>query len=252
MELTFNHNGKSYQFDTSTPIDISLSVMRNTPGANCFYTEKPKYESYRAGNFVGNVAMGGACNVDIITFTPHGNGTHTECIGHINAQGCLITDALKEAFLVSQLISVTPEHIDGDLVITLESMLLAGINSELQAILIRTLPNQDSKKIQDYSGTNPAYFAPEALQWLTDHHIKHLLCDIPSVDREDDGGKLLAHKAFFGVRNAPRLDATITELIYVPSAINDGYYMLNLQIAPFQSDASPSRPLLYSMLELTK
>lgn len=251
MELSFNHNGKSYQFNTSTPIDISLSVMRNTPGANCFYTDKPKYESYRAGNFVGNVALGGACNVDIITFTPHGNGTHTECIGHINAQGRLITETLKEAFLVSQLISVTPEHINGDLVITLESIIAAGISSEAEAIIIRTIPNHDSKIILDYSGTNPAYFAPEALQWLTDNKIKHLLCDIPSVDREDDGGKLLAHKAFFGVPNAPRLDATITELIYAPSSISDGYYLLNLQIAPFQSDASPSRPLLFPLLKPT-
>ena len=77
--------------------------------------------------------------------------------------------------------------------------------------------------------------------------VKHLICDIPSVDRQDDGGKLLAHKAFFGVPEAPRLDATITELVYIPSNIEDGLYMLNLQIAAFQSDASPSRPVLYKL-----
>ena len=74
-----------------------------------------------------------------------------------------------------------------------------------------------------------------------------MLCDIPSVDREDDGGKLLAHKAFFGVPESPRWDATITELIYVDNSIEDGLYMLDIQIASFQSDASPSRPLLYRL-----
>jgi len=250
MELTFNHNGKSYLFDTSLAYDISLSVMRSSPGANCFYTDKPIYESYSAGNFVGNVALGGACNVDVITFTPHGNGTHTECIGHLNDQGLFITESLKECFLVSQLISISPKVINQDLVITLDLLLEAGLVLDAQALIVRTLPNYDSKKIHDYSGTNPTYFAPEVLQWLTDNQIKHLLCDIPSVDREDDGGQLLAHKAFFGLPKSPRLDATITELIYAPSTIIDGYYMLNLQIAPFQSDASPSRPLLFSLKEL--
>lgn len=85
------------------------------------------------------------------------------------------------------------------------------------------------------------------MQYLKEQGIKHVLCDIPSVDREDDGGKLLAHKAFFGVPESPRLDTTITELIYVDNSIEDGLYLLDIQIASFQSDASPSRPVLYRL-----
>ncbi len=39
--------------------------------------------------------------------------------------------------------------------------------------------------------------------------------------------------------------STITELIYVPDHVPDGEYLLNLQIAPFNADASPSRPIIF-------
>jgi hypothetical protein len=67
------------------------------------------------------------------------------------------------------------------------------------------------------------------------------------VDREEDEGNLEAHHAFWNYPNAPRLDATITEFIYVKDEIRDGLYFLNLQIASFESDASPSKPVLYAI-----
>ncbi len=59
--------------------------------------------------------------------------------------------------------------------------------------------------------------------------IEHLLIDLPSVDRESDGGKLEFHHAFWGVPNDPQFHKTITELIFVPNHIPDGDYILNLQ-----------------------
>jgi len=247
MVLFFNHNGNSYSFNTLEPIDISLPVMRGGIGVNCFYANKPSYLPYQAGSFIGNVAMGGACNVDLISFMPHGNGTHTECIGHINSDGQTIPDTLKEGFMLVSLITVLPDEIEGDHIISRHLIEARGVEEQTEAIIVRTLPNLESKRIHDYSGTNPAYFSWDALHFLREKGIKHLLCDIPSVDREDDGGKLLAHRSFFGVPESPRLDATITELVFVSENIPDGLYMLNLQIAPFQSDASPSRPLLYTI-----
>lgn len=245
MQLSFNYNGILYSFNTSYPLDISLGVRHDGLGTNCFYTDRPVFKPYKAGSFIGNVAQGGACNVDIINFTPHGNGTHTECIGHITAQQQSITEALPQGLMLAKLLTVNPEKLGEDLVINLNQLPSLESENGLEAIIIRTLPNVDSKKTRDYSGENPAYFSPEALQYLKEQGIKHLLCDIPSVDREDDGGKLLAHKAFFGIPESPRLDATITELIFVDDSIEDGLYMLDIQIASFQSDASPSRPLLY-------
>lgn len=247
MQLSFNHNGIFYKIDTSKPLDISLGVRHDGQGTNCFYTDRPSFKPYQAGTFIGNVAQGGACNVDIINFTPHGNGTHTECIGHITAEQQSITDAMPQGLMMARLVTINPERVGDDLVINKNQISLPETDNGMEALIVRTLPNDASKKNRDYSGTNPAYFSPEALQYIKEKGVNHLLCDIPSVDREDDGGKLLAHKAFFGVPDAPRLNATITELIYANDSIEDGLYLLDIQIAPFQSDASPSRPLLYRL-----
>jgi hypothetical protein len=43
---------------------------------------------------------------------------------------------------------------------------------------------------------------------------------------------------------------TITEMIFAPSYLEDGAYLLNLQIPAFVSDAAPSRPIIYKINEL--
>jgi hypothetical protein len=44
----------------------------------------------------------------------------------------------------------------------------------------------------------------------------------------------------------PRYSATITELIYVPEGVEDGLYLLNLQVPNLRTDAVLSRPVLYA------
>ncbi|MNE18352.1 hypothetical protein D3C80_1113840 [compost metagenome] len=79
---------------------------------------------------------------------------------------------------------------------------------------------------------------------------------MPSVDKEHDEGKLLAHKAFWNVEDVDnlnpdaRVNCTITEMIFVADEVQDGSYLLNLQIASFENDASPSKPILYRPLIL--
>ncbi|MGI0056090.1 MAG: hypothetical protein ACREAK_01815, partial [Nitrosarchaeum sp.] len=71
---------------------------------------------------------------------------------------------------------------------------------------------------------------------------------------EHDEGKLLAHKAFWNVKDVTvlnadaRMDCTITEMIFVKDEILDGSYILNIQIASFENDASPSKPILYAIV----
>lgn len=84
--------------------------------------------------------------------------------------------------------------------------------------------------------------------------IEHLLVDLPSIDRTHDEGRLSAHRIFWGLpagstryTQAQRPRASVTELIFVPDSIADGRYLLDLQIAPFLSDAAPSRPVLYRL-----
>ncbi len=40
-------------------------------------------------------------------------------------------------------------------------------------------------------------------------------------------------------------------MIFAADSVEDGNYLLNLQIAPFTSDASPSRPILFEVFEKT-
>ena len=122
-----------------------------------------------------------------------------------------------------------------------------------KAIIIRTIPNLISKKHKNYSKTNPPYLSEEAAIFIREIGIQHLLIDLPSVDREEDEGKLLAHKAFWNVKDVnnlnddARLNCTITEMIFVENEVQDGNYILNLQIASFENDASPSKPILYKI-----
>ena len=80
-------------------------------------------------------------------------------------------------------------------------------------------------------------------------HITHERLSVR--DRAQDGGRLAAHRIFWGLPPgstaagmATRKHATITEMAFIDSAIADGAYLLNLQVAPFMIDAAPSRPIL--------
>ncbi len=99
----------------------------------------------------------------------------------------------------------------------------------------------------NYSDTNPPYFDLSVINVLNKFNVQHFLIDLPSVDRESDGGELAFHHAFWDVPSNPNLEKTITELIYVAPSIEDGQYILELQVAPFENDASPSRPILYKL-----
>jgi kynurenine formamidase len=249
---------QNFEIDLSKPIDISIPLTNSDKNPIAWYIEKPEIEPVKFGDWVGKVSEGSSTNFNNIFFNPHGHGTHTECLGHITREFYSINQCLKQFFFTAELISITPEKINDDFVITLECILTAldvtfklGIPKE--ALIIRTLPNFDEKKHKNYSHTNPPYLSEEAAIFIREIGIKHILIDLPSVDREEDEGKLLAHKAFWNVKNVTnlnedaRLDCTITEMIFVPNEIPDGSYILNIQIASFENDASPSKPILYSL-----
>lgn len=184
-----------------------------------------------------------------IVFNPHGNGTHTESVGHISKEDYPINDCLQNFFFIAELISVKPESIGSDLIITKKQIEQKLGTKMPEALVIRSLPNGMDKMNRQYSGTNPAYLEAEAAKFISDHGIEHLLLDLPSVDKEEDGGALSAHHEFWKYPVSPRKSSTITELIYVPEHILDGTYLLNIQIASFVNDASPSKPLLFNFFK---
>lgn len=247
MLATISHAEKSYQADLSKPVDISIALRKGTENVNAWYGDPVKIEPVRIGDWVGDVNEGGSVNFRNVFFNPHANGTHTECVGHISKENYSVNQSLKNFFFLAKLITVKPHMMEnGDKVIVKEQISIE--DNFVEALIIRTSPNEVEKIDRQYSNTNPAYLHHEAADFVQSSGIKHLLIDLPSVDKERDDGKLLAHRAFWRYPEQTREDCTITELIYVPDNVADGLYLLNLQIASFENDASPSKPVLYALI----
>ncbi len=250
MKLHFDNQ----QFiDTAKGIDISMPLSPNE-GALAWYCDPVKIWPVEGENFIGKVSEGGSTNFNNIQLNPHGNGTHTENVGHISKEFYSINQTLTQFFYQAELITLTPQPFFNDewdaedLILDAEQFKTALQGSSApEALIIRTTPNTQLKKNKNYSNTNPPYIPKEAIIFLNELGIKHLLIDLPSIDRENDFGRLEAHKTFWNYPASPLLDKTITELIYVPDHITDGTYMLNIQIISLENDASPSKPILYEI-----
>ncbi len=245
-QLTINK--KSIKVDLSKPLDISIPLSASNKNPIAWYLEKPEIKPVKEGEWIAKVSEGASINFNNIAFNPHAHGTHTECIGHITPEFYSVNETLKTFFFLAEVISVVPETLGDDLVIS-EKQIKHVLNGKTpEAIVIRTLPNTNSKKNKKYSNTNWPYLLEEAAQFIKEIGVKHLLIDLPSVDKEKDDGNLLAHRAFWNYPKAPRMESTITEFIYVSNKIEDGNYLLNLQLASFHNDASPSKPVLYKLI----
>lgn len=249
MKAIIEHHSKIIKIDLAKPLDISIPLRASKQNVNAWYIGEPKIEPVKNGDWIGSIAQGAAVNFNNIYFNPHAHGTHTECIGHITEEFHSINQNLRQFFFTAELISVAPEKHFKDTVISTKQLEVLLMDKSPEALVIRTMPNMKEKKNRKYSETNWTYLTEEAMVFVRKKGIKHLLIDLPSVDREHDGGKLLSHKAFWDFDGDRRMDCTITELIYVPNRILDGSYLLNIQIAPFENDASPSKPLLYKILD---
>jgi kynurenine formamidase len=246
---------RRYALRLDCPSDLSIPIRFAGPRASAFGIGPAVARPFEADGFVGEVALGGSVNCRTITLTPHGNGTHTECLGHLTAEEVDVLDMLRDAIVPALVITVAPRVVrlpEADFpqpVLTRERIAaeLARWPGEFRdAVVIRTLPNDSIKTRMEWGGTGPPWVAPDAMELLAESGVRHLLLDLPSADPERDEGRLLAHRAFW------REDRhrTITELIYVPNEVADGPYVLNLQVAPIAQDAAPSRPLLFSLEEV--
>lgn len=239
--------------------DISIPLRFNEAQPTFFGAPRASAEPIKGGSFVGDVRHGGSCNCSIHVLAPHCNGTHTECVGHITQERLSVRDLAIRHFSAALLITVTPEpsrEVPGDLVITfaaLQAAIGGASLSDYPGLVIRTLPNDSSKLTRNYDSGSlpPPYFAFDAMRYVVECGVDTLVVDMPSIDRAQDGGKLAAHRIFWGTpagstsaATVTRKNATITEMAFIDSNVPDGAYLLNLQVAPFMIDAAPSRPVL--------
>ena len=253
--------------DLGTDISLPLDFHGDQP---ChFGAPRASAVPLELGGFVGDVLRGGSCNCEMLTLVPHCNGTHTESVAHLTAgasASSLAIDALIPVHLLTVPVraaessdeSADPGPVAGDRWVTAEALRAAAGNSRngpQPGLVVRTLPNHEDKRVRDYgSSDTPPYFTIEAVDLVVSWGVRHLLIDLPSLDRAHDQGRLTGHRRFWGLpaagaSSAPpaRPGASITEMIFVPDRLPDGLYALSLQIAPFVSDAAPSRPLLFPL-----
>ena len=235
--------GRSYTAHLREGHCLAIPLDHNHPQPNAFFA--PLYEAapHKAGDWVGDTREGASVNFFNIRINPHGNGTHTECVGHITKERYSIHELLENGAWIAEVISAYPTLKDnGDRVIE-EITWEEGV----EAVILRTMPNPPDKLVRHYGNTNPPYLDARLAGKMADAGIRHLLLDLPSVDREEDGGELKAHKAWWQYPESTRFEATITEMIYVDNVIPDGLYLLQIQIPALELDACPSRPFIYPL-----
>jgi kynurenine formamidase len=270
MKIAVEIKGRSYFIDPDKPLHISIPLRFGGRQPNAYGVERASSRPCEAGALVGDTRRGGSCNFEQYKFIPHCNGTHTESIGHITFERISVHDALTDAFIPATLISIKPEKAgaagetyavetsETDALITrkkIEEALRGRDENFFDGLIVRTLPNDEEKLGREYLETAPPFFSAEAMLFLRETGVRHLVCDLPSIDRIFDEGRLANHRAFwrvaagsFETNEHSLVSNTITELAFVADEIKDGNYILNLQIAAFAADAAPSRPVLFKVL----
>ncbi len=269
MNARLKPGGREVRVDLSHPYDLSVELDFHGPQPRHFGAPAASSQPFSVPGFSGSVARGASCNCDSITLIPHCNGTHTECAGHLTREPLHAQRIVPRSLLPALLVSIDPSSSDrtaessdpapqpGDRLVT-RSALQTGWPSQLpfapQALVIRTLPNEPTRRTRDYSDLTPPYLTRQAARYVIERGIEHLVVDLPSIDRAHDEGRLTAHRVFFGLpsgdsalAHATRAQCTVTELAYVADEIADGPYFLQLQVPAINGDAVPSRPLLFRL-----
>jgi len=252
LRIELDHCGHTWTA-SGVPIDLSVPVNPHTGLPRAWYKGPATAEPVRSDGWTGSVAEGGSVNFRDVTFNPHAHGTHTETREHIRDAFHPI-DALARSgalpFLMpALLVEAMPEQRStahgNDWVVPMSALESAAPDVQRwapNALLLRCTTGDVHR---DWSNSNPPYLDAGLAEQLVELGIEHLLIDLPSVDREIDGGVLRAHNAFFGDDPTTRVNATISELLCIPQSASAGPGLLAMQVSPFVNDAAPSRPLWF-------
>ena len=274
LEARWQAAGAQWRAALAAPVSLAIPVHFRPGGLRHFGAPPPRSEPLRVGGFTGDVRQGASCNCHSITLTPHCHGTHTECVGHLTDATIHVREIAPRGLLPALVLSVPlfavaatdettrPPPAAGDRLVTREALATAlqalparDAALPVEALVLRTLPNDERKFTRDYSDGSAAYLTLEAVAWLLERGVRHLVLDLPSVDRSHDEGELAGHRLFFGLpprgeSGAPapaRARCTVTELAYVPRDVHDGAVLLQLTLPELDGDAVPSTPLVYRL-----
>lgn len=250
MKAEVDWDGARLSVDFAHGRALSISLDPGGRHPSFFAEAGVKAQPLRRGDFVGDMAGGSSCNAEVIEFSPHSHGTHTECIGHILPEHQSVIGTVDEAPTLLRLITIGPESLDDN------GRIPASALGELEgfgggALALRTLPNEAAKQWRNYDREpNFPVLSAAAMRALSESPLVHLLIDTPSADDPQSQG-LENHATWWGLNASVQpgvpnpQSRSITEMIFVPDDIDDGDYWLDLQLAPIVSDAVPSRPVIY-------
>ena len=194
-------------------------------------------KTFQDGDFVGDMSLGGSCNVSVLKVNPHCCGTHTETLMHVMPEEAaaarptidLVAPKGLQLSLVLTLKTCSlaeardcdesfTEHAHSDDRLVSVAALSAALSSAAQS-MPRGYAAWDSAKKESLGKSlvvriaedDPAmanspwafgsdvspYFTSDAIELLNDQGVVHLLVEFPSVDRLDDGGRLANHHKFW-------------------------------------------------------
>jgi kynurenine formamidase len=245
------------------PVSLAPEMPLDGSGPRWFDAPPAHSWPHRVGSFSGNVLTGASCNCRNVQLTPHGSGTHTEGVGHLTSDEHHALRVIPTGLLPALLLRIDAraatdcgESADhppqaGDRLLCAASVAAAWPSNLPFAPLALVLACH-------WDG-EPPYLSRECAQWIVTRGIRHLIVELPSLDRLADEGCLTAHRIFFGLprraaqarlplsSEALRVDATVTELAQVPDGVATGIGFVQIQVPPMQGDALPSRPLWYAL-----
>ena len=241
-------DGTAYEADLARPISLALPLRPDDSSVRAWGVDPVRVAPVRRGEWVGRVREGAPVNFSDVTINPHGNGTHTETVGHIAAdwEANTVLGLLSPGLFVGILHDATLNvAADGGRVVDLSGLRQNPPPRGVTGLIVRACgPGADDA---DFSGGDPPYFDAADLAWLAEIGVEHLVTDLPSVDRERDGGALAGHHAYWRYPDRPRRCATITELARLNQPLAPGLYLIGLHALPLAADASPSHPVVYEL-----
>lgn len=277
MQALVQLDGRCWHTDLGRGLDLARVLHFDAAAPRWFGAPAPRCEPLLAGGVSARVDTGASCNCSTLTLTPHGNGTHTESVGHLTREPHDVHAVAPRGLVAARVVTLAPQPaaqsaegsdpapLPQDLLITRQALEQAWSGTDTnasihtgadapapQALIIRT--RSPATDATDAAATPAAFLSREAAHWLVAKGITHLVLDVPSADRTEDHGRLTAHRIFFGLptgsatlADATRPGATITELAAIGTAVADGPYLLSLQLPAIAGDAVPSRPVLYPL-----
>ena len=207
LKIQINYNDQVYHIDLEKGCDLSIRNDFSGNAPTFFGAEQPEAVPQHSGDFIGDLESGGSCNVPIVSCNIHCTGTHTECVSHIQDSKFKLPDKCPKGFIPAYIITVEPVaansindsyHCDiSKSIVISKELIKSKILTSCEALIVRTLPNNQSILSRNYDDQHAPFFTNDAICYINELGIMHLLVDVPSIDKPDDGGRLGNHRLFF-------------------------------------------------------